>query len=50
MRDFMVERKMTSLADLPKGMEEPYRMMKEMVDLLPVKIAKLNANRAQQGK
>lgn len=43
LRDFMVERKITSLEDLPKGMTEPYKMMKEMVELLPIKIAKLNA-------
>ncbi|TNV82669.1 hypothetical protein FGO68_gene10000 [Halteria grandinella] len=50
MKDFMVERKMTSLADLPQGMAEPFRMMKEMVELLPVKIGKLNAKLTLQGK
>ena len=29
--------------DLSPGMLEPYKMMLEMVELLPVKISKLNA-------
>ena len=43
MRDFMKERKIESGKDLPTGMSEPFRMMQEMVELLPLKISKLNA-------
>ena len=36
-------KKIENYKDLPKAMVEPYRMMLEMVELLPIKISKLNA-------
>lgn len=43
MKEYMREQKIERPEDLPPAMGEPYRMMLEMVELLPVKIAKLNA-------
>lgn len=40
MREYL---KASKQGELPPGMAEPLKMMNEMVDLLPVKIAKLNA-------
>jgi hypothetical protein len=43
MKDYMKEEKIEKPENLPPGMAEPYKMMLEMVELLPVKISKLNA-------
>ena len=43
MKDYMKETKIDGPSSLPPGMAEPFRLMSEMVDLLPVKISKLNA-------
>ena len=43
MREFMKERKIDGPQNLPPGMAEPYRMMQEMIELLPVKLSKLSA-------
>ena len=43
MKDFMKHSAIQDVNDLSPGMLEPYKMMLEMVELLPVKISKLNA-------
>ena len=43
MKEYMKDQKIENPKDLPNGMAEPYQMMMEMVELLPVKISKLNA-------
>lgn len=40
MREYAKEKK---LEELPQGMAEPLKYMREMIELLPMKIAKLNA-------
>ena len=40
---FMKEKNISSVNDLPKGVQEQYKIMLEMYDLLPVKISKLKA-------
>lgn len=39
----MKEKKIPDIYNLPAGMQEPMKIMMEMVELLPVKISKLNA-------
>jgi len=43
MKDYMKDKGMKDFTELPPGMLEPYRMMLEMIELLPVKISKLVA-------
>ena len=43
MGDFMKDKGISDPKELAVGMREPYQMMMEMVELLPVKISKLNA-------
>lgn len=43
MKDYMKEKKIDGPQNLPPGMVEPYKMMSEMVELLPVKLSKLAA-------
>lgn len=43
MKEYMKAKEITDPKELPKGMYEPYVMMNEMVELMPVKISKLNA-------
>lgn len=43
MTEFMKEKGIQSINELPQGMQEQYKIMLEMIELLPVKISKLNA-------
>jgi hypothetical protein len=43
MKDYMKDKGMKDYTELSPGMLEPYRMMLEMIELLPVKISKLVA-------
>ena len=43
MDEFMKSRNILKWQDLPQAMVEPYRMMSEMIELLPVKLNKLTA-------
>jgi hypothetical protein len=43
MKDYMKDKGINDINELPVGMLEPYKMMLEMIELLPVKISKLNA-------
>ncbi len=47
-KDFMKDKNFSSPNELPPGMQEPYRMMREMLELLPVKMSKLNAKIANK--
>ncbi len=43
MKEYMKSKDLKEPKELPPGMYEPYLMMNEMVELMPVKISKLNA-------
>jgi KIF-1 binding protein C terminal len=47
-KDFMKEKQLSNPNELPPGMQEPYHMMREMIELLPLKISKLNAKIANK--
>lgn len=42
-KEYKHEKKMTNDNELPKGMQEQYRMCLEMYELLPIKLSKLQA-------
>ena len=43
MKDYMKDKGIQNINELSPGMLEPYKMMLEMIELLPVKISKLVA-------
>ena len=47
-KDYMKSQNFTKHTELPPGLQEPYQMMKEMLELLPVKLSKLSAKVASK--
>ena len=50
MKDYMKEKKIETISDLPVGISEPLKMMNEMIELLPLKISKVNAKMHEKKK
>ena len=42
--EYMKEKKLNSADELPANIQDSYKVMSEMFDLLPLKISKLNAS------
>lgn len=47
-KDYMKAQGFSKPTELPPGLQEPYKMMVEMLELLPVKLSKLSAKLASK--